>query len=590
MKLTIEHVLTITTLLVMIWALFKEWSKPVIVFGMAAGALTISGVISGGELLSGFANEQVAVIILLLIVSAVVQRARLIEHGLNLMFEGANSYGRFIGRLVPFTALSSAFLNNTAVVAAFIPYVFSWGKKNGMPPSKVLMPLSFAAILGGTMTLIGTSTNLIVNGLAQKSGFGGFDLFDFTFIGVPVVLLGTLYMRFVGGRFLPSVGDALDQVRSSTTEYLVETRVVPGSPLIDKTVAEADLRDLKGLFLVEIIRDDRKIGPVKPSQNIREGDFLIFAGDTESIPDLLDSHLGLRLPVLRDIPQQELIELVEGVISYNSPIAGKRVKETDFRGKYDAAIVGVHRNGERLSGKIGDIVLETGDILVLMTGKDFRKRLDKRVFYIISKPQEIPNLNKAKGWLITLSALAAILLAAFQVLSLFKLLLIFVALSILFKWVKPGEVQRNLDLNLAFVAALSLAIGQAMDNSGTAQLIAQGLNNLLGSFGPIGLLLGIYLFTNLLTEFVTNVAAATLSLPIAISLAAKLGMPMEPFVLCVAFAASFSFLTPIGYQTNLMVFGPGGYKFSDFFKFGLPLSFLCFAATVSLLVLKYDLI
>lgn len=589
MNFTLEQAITIVTLLVMIFALFKEWSRPVIIFGMAASTLLIAGVISGPELLSGFANEQVAVIILLLIVSNVVQRANLIEHGLNLIFENANTYGRFISRLVPFTALSSGFLNNTAVVAAFIPYVFSWGKKNGISPSKVLMPLSFSAILGGTLTLIGTSTNLIVNGLAQESGFRGFGLFDFSFVGLPVVLFGALYMRFFGSRLLPKVSNALEQVRSSTAEYLVETRVMPGSSLIDKTVADADLRDLKGLFLVEIVRGDRKIGPVKPSQNIREGDFLIFAGDIAAIPDLVNSQLGLRLPALRNIHRQELIELVEGVISYNSSLAGKQVKHTDFRGKYDAAIVGVHRNGERLSGKIGDMVLETGDILVLMTGKDFKKRLDRKVFYVISKTHEITNFNKSKGWLITLSALLAIVLAAFNVLSLFKLLLIYVAVSIVLKWIKPGELQKSLDLNLAFIAALSLAIGQAMQNSGTATLIAHGLTDVLGQFGPIGLLIGVYLFTNILTEFVTNVAAATLGLPIAISLAQGLGIDIAPFVLCVAFAASFSFLTPIGYQTNLMVFGPGGYKFKDFFKFGLPLSFICFVVTISLLILKYDL-
>lgn len=590
MSVSLEHIGTVAILLTMILALYKEWWKPVIVFGIGATLFVFLGSISTKELLAGFANEQVAVIILLLIVSSIIEKAKLLEHGLNTVFAGANSYQKFIRRLVPFTAAISGFLNNTPVVASFIPYVFTWGKKNGIAPSKVLMPLSFAAILGGTMTLIGTSTNLIVNGLAQERGFEGFELFDFTFIGLPLVVVGVLYMMFVGNRLLPNHGDPLESFKNRTKEYLVETRVVKGSPLIDRTVAESDMRSLNGLFLVEIIRGKRIIGPVKPTQNIREGDHLIFAGDTEDIPGLLSSQLGLELPALKEIREQELIQVVEAVLSYNSILAGKKVRETDFRGTYDAAIVAIHRNGEKLSGKIGDIVLENGDLLVLMTGKDFRKRINPKAFYLLSEVKQIPNINTGKSWTITLSALLAIVLAAFKVLSLFKLLLIYVAVSLLLKWIRPGELQRSLDLNLAFIAALSLAVGKAMENSGTASLIAEGMASVLGHYGPVGILVGIYLLTNVLTEFVTNVAAATLGLPIALSLAYSLQLPIEPFVLCVAFAASFSFLSPIGYQTNLMVFGPGGYRFRDFIRFGAPLSLLCLVVTISLLVLKYDLL
>lgn len=590
MSVSLEHIGTVAILLTMILALYKEWWKPVIVFGIGATLFVFLGSISTKELLAGFANEQVAVIILLLIVSSIIEKAKLLEHGLNTVFAGANSYQKFIRRLVPFTAAISGFLNNTPVVASFIPYVFTWGKKNGIAPSKVLMPLSFAAILGGTMTLIGTSTNLIVNGLAQERGFEGFELFDFTFIGLPLVVVGVLYMMFFGNHLLPNHGDPLESFKNRTKEYLVETRVVKGSPLIDRTVAESDMRSLNGLFLVEIIRGKRIIGPVKPTQNIREGDHLIFAGDTEDIPGLLSSQLGLELPALKEIREQELIQVVEAVLSYNSILAGKKVRETDFRGTYDAAIVAIHRNGEKLSGKIGDIVLENGDLLVLMTGKDFRKRINPKAFYLLSEVKQIPNINPGKSWTITLSALLAIVLAAFKVLSLFKLLLIYVAVSLLLKWIRPGELQRSLDLNLAFIAALSLAVGKAMENSGTASLIADGMASVLGQYGPVGILVGIYLLTNILTEFVTNVAAATLGLPIALSLAYSLQLPIEPFVLCVAFAASFSFLSPIGYQTNLMVFGPGGYRFRDFIRFGAPLSLLCLVVTISLLVLKYDLL
>ncbi|MBI1183221.1 SLC13 family permease [bacterium] len=583
------QLITLAVLVLLILGLFREWTKPAILFGIAGAALLLTEVIDAKDLLSGFANEQIAVIILLLIVSAVIEKARLMEHWLNQLFSKANTQSKFIRRLVPFAAFISGFLNNTPIVAAFIPYVFSWGKKNGVPPSKVLIPLSYAAIIGGTLTLIGTSTNLIVNGLAQEYGYEGFNIFEFTWVGLPIVLLGTLYMVVFSNKLLPAYGDAIDSVNRNTKEYLVETQVKPNSVLIDKTVADADLRSLKGLFLVEIIRGNRKIGPVKPTQNIREGDHLIFAGDTQSLPELLNTNLGLELPKLRDIPKQELIELVEAVVSYNSQLAGRKVRDTDFRGRYDAAIVGIHRNGEHLTGKIGDMVLENGDLLVLMAGKDFRKRLNDKAFYLISRVKEIPNIDRKKGWLITISALLVILLSAFKVLSLFKLLLLYIAISVVLKWIKPNELQRSLDLNLAFIAALSLAIGLAMEKSGTAQLIANSLNSVLGGFGAVGILVGIYLLTNVLTEFVTNVAAATLALPIAISLATTAGLPVQPYILCVAYAASFSFLSPIGYQTNLMVYGPGSYKFGDYFKFGLPLTLICFVVTIAGLSLRFNL-
>ncbi|MBI3141897.1 MAG: SLC13 family permease [Bacteroidetes bacterium] len=583
------QIITIGTILALVMALYKEWHKPVVLFIAAAGLLLITNVISTNDLLRGFANEQVAVIIFLLVLSSIIQKARLMEHWLHSFFSGASTYRRFTGRFIPFVAFISGFLNNTPIVAAFIPYVYAWGKDRGVSPSKLLIPLSYAAILGGTLTLIGTSTNLVVNGLAQEYGLEGFSLLDFTFVGLPLTIVGVLYIVFFGERLLPSRVDALDSVVKSPREYLVETVVGPGSKLIDKTVANADLRALKGLFLVEIVRGERIIGPVKPTQNIREGDHLIFAGDTACIPELINSNLGLKLPKLRDIPKQELIEMVEAVVAYNSDLSGRRVRDTNFRGAFDAAIVAIHRNGEKLAGRIGDIVLENGDLLVLMAGKDFRQRVNQKSFYLLSRVTQISNIDAKKGWVITLTALATILLSALGLISLFKGLLLFIGLSFAIKWTNARDLQKSVDLNLGLIAAMSLTIGFAMEKSGTAALIAEVINQQLSGFGPVVLLIGVYLLTNLLTEFVTNVAAATLVLPIAISLARLAGIGPEPYVLCVALAASFSFLSPIGYQTNLMVYGPGGYAFSDFTKFGFPLTILCFIITIVAIVLRYGL-
>lgn len=586
----VNYIVTLSVVILLIIGLYRELLRPVILFGLAAATFFLLGIINIKELLSGFANEQVAVIILLLIISSIIQRAGLITHWLNRIFRQANSYRSFSTRLMLFASTVSGFLNNTPIVATFIPYVFSWGKRNKIAPSKLLMPLSFAAILGGTMTLIGTSTNLIVNGLYIEYGHEGFALFDFIYIGLPLVVLGFVYMYFFGNRLLPDRGDALKQAVDDHKEFLVETRVKDDSSLVNKTVEDADLRSLEGLYLVEIIRDGRKIGPVKPSQNIRAGDDLIFAGETDTLPDLLKSDIGLELPKLRDIPEQDLIRMVEAVIPYNSPLVGKTVRESNFRGVYDAAIVAIHRNGERLSGKIGDIQLQSGDLLVMMSGKDFENRLSHNAFYLLSSETEIANTNKPQAYLMTFGALAAVLLAAIGLIKLFTGLLLFIALCLLLKWIRPGEIQKSLDLNLAFIAALSLAIGQAMTSSGTAEWVATSFTGVLSGMGPLALLAGLYLLTNLLTEFVTNVAAATIIFPIAYSVAQAQNLPLEPFLLCIAYAASASFLSPIGYQTNLMVLGAGSYRFKDYFRFGLPLSIICFITVVLMLGWRYNLL
>lgn len=584
-----QALITAAIMLIMVVSLYRNWVKPFVAFGGAVCVFLLFNVLTPQEALSGFANENVAVIILLLIASSLIRKAGIIDHGLNVVFRNTQNPRQFLAKMMAFVSVVSGFLNNTPIVAAFMPYVFTWAKRNKVSPSKLLLPLSYAAILGGMLTLIGTSTNLIVNGLAKEHGFEGFSLFDFAFIGMPLVLVGGLYLWLFGNRILPEVRDALDSFTDGSREYVVEAMVQKGSSLADRTVSDAQLRNLKGLFLVEIVRGDRQIGPVRPSQNIREGDHLIFAGDTETIPELLNSNLGLELPKLRDIPKQEHIDVVEAVIAPNSVLVGKKVKDTNFRGAFDAAIVGVHRNGERLTGKIGDLELKTGDLLVLMTGRDFKKRIDHKSFYVLSRIQEISNLDKKKAWGLTLGAATAILVSALGIISLFKALVLFITLSLVFKLVRPGEIQRNLDVNLAVIAALAISVGCAMSNSGLATLVGNSITSVAGTLGPIGLICVVYIITNVLTEFVTNVAAATITLPIAITIANDLHLDIEPFILTVAFAASASFLTPIGYQTNLMVFGPGGYKFKDYLKLGFPLTIICMTLVVTILAITYKL-
>jgi len=572
--MSFEILILLGAILFLILALYFEIFHPAATFFIAVSTLVFLGILKPEDALVGFSNPQIAVIILLLIISNIIQKMGIINYYFSQILKDNISYKRFLARIFFITSSLSSFLNNTPIVAMLIPYVYDWSKKNGIAPSKLLIPLSYAAILGGTVTLIGTSTNLLVNGLAIENGFQPLHLFDFAYVGIPATAVGFLYLYFIGSKLLPERKDALESFLEKRKEYLIETILKENSPIIGKSVKEANLRNLKGLFLVEIIRKNKKISPVTPNEILENGDILIFAGQTSSIVDLISSNIGLSIPDVCIINGGKM-EIVEVVISNNSSLINKRVKDTDFRAKYDAAILAVHRNGEKLSGKIGDIILKAGDLLLLVVGKDFWKRAeDTTDFYIVSKIKEITNIDIKKGNIVLLGFIGAILLSALGIIPLFVGLVLLISLLILLKITSYSEIKKGIDINLVIIAALSLAIGKAMILTGTAEFISKGIMALFSPFGLIGGLIGIYIITNILTEFVTNLAAASITFPIAVSLANSLSVEPIPFILAVAFAASGSFITPIGYQTNLMVYGVGNYKFRDFVIVGLPLSIL----------------
>ncbi len=569
-----HSILLIFTILFLVIFLYKEIIHPAAVFFIATAVLIISGILTPSQALAGFSNEQVATIILLLIVSNIIQKTGIVNYYFSKFLKENLSYSSFLGRMFLLVSSMSSFLNNTPIVAMLIPYVSDWARSKGISPSKILIPLSYAAILGGTVTLVGTSTNLIVNGFMMDSGFEPFNIFDFAYVGIPATIAGFFYMVLFGKKLLPEREDILQEFFKKKAEYMVETVVNKNSEFIGKTVIEAGLRNLKGLFLAEIIRQEKKISPVKPTEIIKEGDLLIFVGDTDSIYELINKNTGISLPESCNL-DTEISELVEIVISYNSSLINRKVKDTDFRGKYDAAIVAVHRNGERLSGKIGDIVLKPGDLLLVLAGKDFWKRAeDTTDFYIVSKVREIFNIDKKKGNFVFWGFIFVILLSALKVVPLFTGLVVLISTFVLFKITRYSDIKKGLDINLIIIAALSLAIGKAMVISGTADILASIINNLFQPLGVFGALLGVYILTNILTEFITNIAAASIAFPIAVSSASVFSVEPTAFALAVAYGASASFITPIGYQTNLMVYAVGNYKFRDFIKVGLPLSIM----------------
>ena len=593
--LSLEIILVFAVVLFLLVSLYTEFIRPATSFFIAIVALNVFGILTPTEVLHGFANEQLAVIIFLLILGKIFQKRPLIDAFFSKALRNVKTRKGLMLRMLPFVAVCSAFLNNTPLVAMLIPYVHNWGKRNGIAPSKLMIPLSYIAILGGCATLIGTSTNLIINSLvveeALEYNLEPLGIFDFSAVGVPMIIIGLLYLFFFSDKLLPSKKDVFTDFKEKSREYIVETRIAKDSPLIGKTVEEANLRHLKELFLTEIIRGDLVIAPVSPDRTLREGDVLIFAGNTESIAELVKPSSGLPSPKIVDKYRQEKMDILEVVIAYNSSLIGKMVRHSDFRGKYDAAIFAIHRNGEKLSGKIGDVILKAGDVLLVVAGIGFTHREEGiHDFYFISTIREIQKYNIKKAAILIGGTILALTLAIIGITSLFQSLLVLLAVLLLFKVATIEDIRTGIDYNLVIIIALGLALGAAMIKTGAADIIATSFVSIFEPLGVIGTMFGIFLIANILTAFMFNAAAAVIIFPISLSVATNMNLDPMPFILLVAYGVGTSFITPIGYQTNLMVYGPGGYSFKDFFRIGFPLTLIYMVVCVFILAYIYNLL
>ncbi len=542
-------------------------------FAVATLLLLYSGLLPSETLLAAFTNETLVGLILLLLVSSVLEKTYFLPWLTQRLFWGRSLSG-VLGRLGGFVLLSSSHLNNTAVVAALMGAV----KTNPrFAPSKLLIPLSYAAIMGGTLTLVGTSTNLIVSGFAKEAGLPDIGFYDFFYVGAPLSLLGMVYLVGVLPRWLPARGWSPEGPQG---EFFLEAQVAPQSRLLGRSVQTNRLRQLDHLFLAEIIREDRLISPVMPEEVLEADDRLIFTGDVKQIQELRKFD-GLN--ILDHIDDVAKSNLQEVVVKHNAPVIGQRVKDTNFRTRFDAVVVGVRRGEDRLPGKIGPMVLRPGDNLVLAVGREFERHDNLRRNFIFIHPIEAANhLNHRESWIAMGGFLLGLMLVAWQVCSLFEAMLGLLALYLGLGYLSTKTLKNQLNLGLMVMIGCSLAIAQVMQQQGLAQALAQGVIDLTGQHEPLAALAGVYLATMLITELVTNNAAAALIFPIAVATAQQLGVSPMPFVMVVAYGASASFLTPIGYQTNTMVYALGNYRFSDYFRAGLGLSLLYGVLTVSL--------
>jgi di/tricarboxylate transporter len=577
----------------MIFLLYKEIIKPVLVFVLAIIILLASGVISTQEALSGFSNEQIAVIFLLLLVSDLIKRSGALDMYVFRLFRSNLGYRHFLLRMGTVVSGVSAFVNNTPLVALMMPYAYDWARRKRISASKVLMPLSMSAIIGGTLTLIGTSTNLVVSGLAVSSGYEPLGMFAFTPIALPIVILVILYMVIFSNKLLPKRKDALTEFKEHTREYVIETKVPEGSIYAGKTLDDNKLRQLRGLYVVELIRGDRRIAPVSPRDVIQAGDILIFAGETDTVIDLMNNRRDLVPADFADYPTTGRSDVVEAIVAPTSSLQNKPVNTTNFRQNFDAAIVAVNRDGEKISGKVGDIELRNGDLLLLLAGKEFYRRAEKsRDLFVVSKRRQINHADRSLVKWILLGLAAALALEAFDVISLLLSLMILTASVALAGFVSVEDVKKSLDLELMVMLGLSIGIGKSISNSGLDELFAHHVIEITGPLHPtIGVIIGLYLVANILTMFVTNAAAAAITFPIAVATAQQMGVSdLTPYFLTIAFAASADFLTPFGYQTNLMVYGPGGYRFQDYIRYGLLPTIICMTLVIAGIAYWYNLV
>lgn len=584
--MTWEMAIVFIVIFIMGLGLLMEWARPDLIVFFSLAFLILIGVVEPQDALKGFSNEGMLTIALLFIVAASVQQSGLLKSIVSRML-GREPNGRIaLARMVAPVSGLSAFMNNTPIVIMLTPIVRNWCQNHGISPAKLLLPLSYATIFGGMVTLIGTSTNLVVHGLMLDNGLEGFSMFTLAIVGIPGAIIASVYLITIGYKLLPNRRGIEESLYAHSRDYLVEMRVEADCPLIGSSIKQANLRNLSGLYLFEINRNNQRIMPVSSEETIRMGDRLIFTGMVDTIVELQNIK-GLSLETGTDIKLEDLRnsknQIVEAVVSHHSTLLNKSIKESQFRRKFGAAIISVHRKGERIRSKIGDIVLRPGDILLLIADNDFSARhRQSDDFYFINVPAQPQVSDPRKSMLSMLIILCMILLATFNILSMFKAAILAVVALIIFRCISMEEIKRSIHFNVLLLIASAFGIGVALEKTGAAHLVSKAMVEWGEVLGIIGVFAVIYMITNVATEFLSNSAVVAIMFPIALSVAQLSEVEPIAIMVIIAIAASAGFSTPIGYQTNLIVFGPGGYRFVDYIKVGLPLNIIYMIVTISI--------
>lgn len=588
--MTLSGYIALAVILLMIIALVKEVMRPGLVLFTALVIFMLTNIISSEEALSGFSNKgMITVGILFLVSEGFKQTGALNKLAALLLPKKRKPIPRLLMQIMAPVAGVSAFLNNTPVVIIFAPMIKKWAEKFSLPSQKFLIPLSYATIFGGACTLIGTTTNLVVHGMMLDRGIEGIGMFELAKVGIFVAIIGFIYMNVFANRLLPGEKIPRHSFPNDVREYYFDLILPENSSMIGKVIEKRRLPGLKEFVVKTVIRDGKHIRISNAPFKVEEGDELIVAGKSEDI-GYLTQVSGVTLKPLQDVEPSFMnkpLKQVEVVIAPRFPGIQKTIEEFDFRGHYNAVVMAVHRNGERITTNIEKVELKVGDNLVLLTTDDFTRYWgESRVFYMASEIGDMDSSkNKRKRWFaIALTVLMVIGATAGKYLPTYGKLeldmFFFAALTMVLmaslKIFSPKKYTKPINWDVLITVAAAFGLSRALQNSGAADVIARTAINISKDFGPIGVLAAIYIITNIFTEIITNNAAAALSFPIALSAATQLGVEPRPFFIAICIAASASFSTPIGYQTNLIVQSIGNYKFSDYWKVGLPLNILAF--------------
>ncbi|MFA1569597.1 SLC13 family permease [Vibrio tasmaniensis 1F-187] len=534
--------------------------KPSFIFAGAAFIAFMAGMIDLSSLANNFTNSSLLTLILLILASSALEKTRLISWVSRNISEGR--LGTVVAKLGISTALLSSFTNNTAVVVSLIGAI----KRNQQhAPSKLLIPLSYAAILGGTLTLIGTSTNLIINSFVEDAGLPSLNFFTPTLIGLAVLVGGVLILIPLS-YFLPSYDDG----SQDDLPYFLEARVEPGSPLVGRSVSENNLRALRKLFLAEVIRDGKTTASIDPDFILQARDRLLFCGDVESVATLQEIQ-GLTLFGQHHLNGQSFVEVV---VSSSASFCNKTLKTSQFRDRFDAVVVAIRRGHERLEGGLGNITLTAGDTLILVPGKRFEEQRQQhnKEFVLMNDLDSSAKLDADKSTFVLLGFASVIGLALAEVVPIIKGLAGFLLLLVAFGVVQLGELRRRFPVDIVVIVGSALSIAQLMISSGLSERMGLMFMEAFNGWGVFGALVATYFMTLVLTELVTNNAAAAPSFPIGYSMAIGYGVDPMPFIMAVLFGASASFISPYGYQTNLLVYSVGNYHLTDYLRIGIPIS------------------
>ena len=582
--MTWEAWFTLTVVVIVLVVLVRDVVAPAAAMIGGMVAVLVAGIVTPEQAFAGFANPAPITVAALFVLARAVEKTGALTPVVRLTLGATVGARRSLARLVFPTMAASSFLNNTPIVAMLLPQVEKWAEDRGRSPSTYLMPLSFAALLGGVVTVIGTSTNIVVSGLLENAGQPPIGFFEITRVGLPIAIVGGVLLVLLAPRLLRVRRSVRQEAEEDTKRFVLDMVVNEAGTLDGKAVEAGGLRHLKGVFLAALDREGEVIAPVAPDTILHGGDVLRFVGMADQVLDLQ----GIR--GLSSAEETHLVELntskaryFEAVIGATSPMVGTTLKEIGFRQRYQAAVVAIHRAGQRIDAKLGSVPLRVGDTLLLIADPGFRDRWrDRRDFLLVSSTGGTPPVPTAKAMVVGGITLAIVLAASLEIIPILQASLIGAVALVLFGAVTPGEARDAVDLDVILVIAAAFGVAAAVETSGLAQIVADGMVEAFDFLGPLGILAGVVVATVILTALVSNNAAALLMFPIAVAAATGAGLEPRGFAIAIAVASSVDFLTPIGYQTNTMVYGPGGYRFADYPRLGAPLTLLVVVTLVAL--------